>query len=169
MQRAHNVAVPVHTHDSRSLGRQHSDALHVSHEVNESLRELVRIYAVQVAEGQLEQSQHAGQEQAHAGEASEQGEAVGMLAIRALDQWHPDALGVGRQVIGQAGQSVDEHLALTGLRSLQVILCQTHRSGFGYHDEVLVGTEGQSIGESQFVQQHLANILRAVVFEETGT
>lgn len=165
MQRTHNVAIPVHTNHSGALGHQASDALAMSHKMHKALREFVRVNAVQVAERQLEQRQQTSEEQTNGWEAREECKCVGMLAIGGMDEWHPNTISIGRQIVRQTGQTLDEDFTLTSLGTLQVILAQTHCTRLGDHDEVLVGTQRDTIGKEQFIQQHLADVLRSVVFE----
>lgn len=137
----------------------------MSHKMHKALRELVRVHAVQVLERQLEELEQTSEEQSNGWEAREERESVGMLAIGGLDEWHPNTISIGRQIVRQTGQTLDKDFALAGLGTLQVILAQTHCTRLGDHDEVLIGTQCQTVGKEQFIQQHLANILRSDVFE----
>lgn len=165
MQRSHNVAIPVHTNHSGALGHQAFDALAMPDKMYKALRELVRVNAVQVAERQLEQRQKTSKEQSNGWEAREERESVGMLAIGGSDKWHPNTISIGRQIVRQTGQTLDKDFTLTCLGTLQVILAQTHCTRLGNHDELLVGTQCHTVGKEQFIQQHLAYILRSVIFE----
>lgn len=119
----------------------------MSHKVHKALRELIRINAVQVAERQLEERQQASEEQSNGWEAREERKRIGMLAIGSRNEWHPNAVSIGCQIVRQTGKTLDKDVALASVGAPQIVFAQTHGTRFGDHNEILIRTQRQAVGK----------------------
>lgn len=152
MQRSDDVSIPVQSHQSGTICHEESHSLKVTNCMQKALAVNTWPHLVQDTEWHLSDGHHPRAEFTDQWDSGQQTGDRRILLIGGHNQWHPQTVFVGNQVIRQSRQSVNESIIRTGLGSLQIIPVEQSGHGFRNDHKVFIWTQSQTVGEVQTVQ-----------------